>query len=101
MPTSRISDHPRFSGPGNGPTGPGGYDGEPPMSELTRRVENLEKDVGDVKITLARIESKLDNCVTWKAAFAGLVVLLTGLGGIAWWAVQQILTPILQAAGSS
>lgn len=79
----------------------GGPGDEPPMSDVARRVEHLERDVSDIKVTLARIEAKLDNCVTWKAAFAGLAVLLMGLGGIAWWVVQQILTPLLQAVGSS
>lgn len=85
----------RFKGSDNG-----GSDGEPPMSSLESRVERLENDVTDIKLTLARMEGKLDNCVTWKAAFAGLVVLLTGLAGIAWWVVQQILSPLLQAVGS-
>lgn len=71
------------------------------MSNLDARVEHLERDVTDIKVTLARMEGKLDNCVTWKAAFVGLAVLLTGLAGIAWWVVQQILTPLLQAAGTS
>lgn len=71
------------------------------MSDLTARVAHLERDVSDIKVMLARIEGKLDNCVTWKSAFLGLIVLLTGLAGIAWWVVQQILTPMLQAAGAS
>lgn len=92
--------------PGGRKTSGGGYTGgsdggEPPMSNLESRVEHLERDVGDIKVTLARIEAKLDNCVTWKAAFAGLAVLLAGLAGIAWWVVQQVLTPLLQAAGAS
>ncbi|MFG6159659.1 hypothetical protein ACGTNG_12705 [Halomonas sp. 1390] len=71
------------------------------MSNLESRVEHLERDVSEIKVTLARIEGKLDNCVTWKAAFGGLAVLLAGLAGIAWWVVQQILTPLLQAAGAA
>lgn len=129
---SRIADHTRYT-PRHGGDGSGG---EPPMSDLTARVEHLERDVGDIKLTLARMEgrleamdskfdarleamdsklgamdskldsklgaidSKLDNFITWKSAFAGLAVLLAGLAGIAWWMVQQILTPILQASGA-
>lgn len=31
---------------------------------LTARVEHLERDVGDIKTTLARIETKIDNFAT-------------------------------------
>lgn len=75
--------------------------GEPPMSDLADRVKHLERDVSDIKTILARMEGKLDNCVTWKSAFAGLTVLLLGLAGISWWVVKELLTPLLQAAGSS
>lgn len=61
--------------------------------------ETLARDVSDIKITLARMEGKLDNCVTWKSAFAGLLVLLTGLAGIAWWFTQQLLEPLIKAIG--
>ena len=61
--------------------------------------ETLARDVSDIKITLARMEGKLDNCVTWKSAFAGLLVLLTGLAGIAWWFAQQLLEPLIKAIG--
>lgn len=78
------------------------------MAELTNRVEQLERDVSDIKVTLARIEGKLDNCVTWKNAFAGLSVLTLGMLavigtviGAAWWMAQQYLSPLLQAAGAS
>lgn len=91
----RVSYLPYASGSSDG------SGGEPPMSNLESRVEHLERDVSEIKVTLARIEGKLDNCVTWKAAFGGLAVLLAGLAGIAWWVVQQILTPLLQAAGAA
>lgn len=78
------------------------------MSNTEARVEHLERDVGDIKVALARMEGKLDNCVTWKAAFAGLAVLTLGLLGVigtvigaAWWMAQQYLAPLLQAAGAS
>jgi len=85
------------------------------MSQLEARVEHLERDVSDIKVLLARMEgrfdaidakfdalnARFDAVVTWKAAFVGLAVLLTGLAGIAWWVAQQILTPLLQAVGGS
>lgn len=48
---------------GGGYTG-GSDGGEPPMSQLEARVEHLERDVGDIKQTLARIEAKLDTFAT-------------------------------------
>lgn len=61
--------------------------------------ETLARDASDIKITLARMEGKLDNCVTWKSAFAGLLALLTGLAGIAWRFAQQLLEPLIKAIG--
>lgn len=92
------------------------------MSNIEARVEHLERDANEIKVTLARmggcfdaidakfsavntkldsLNNRFDSVVTWKAAFVGLAVLLTGLAGIAWWVVQQILTPLLQATGAS
>ncbi|WP_110599777.1 hypothetical protein [Salinicola lusitanus] len=85
------------------------------MSDIERRVGNLESDVSEIKVTLARIESrfdvidaKLDTFVTWKSAFIGLTVITLGLLGVigtvvgaAWWMVQQYLAPILQATGNA
>ena len=107
----------------------GGDGGGPTMTDLTARVEHLEHEVSDIKVTLARMEgrfdafdakldgmnsrfdsvnsrfdsmgSRFDSMVTWKAAFAGLAAMLVGLAGIAWWVVQQILSPLLQAVGSA
>jgi len=84
------------------------------MTDLPARVEHLERDISDIKVTLARIEAKLDgvslrfdSVVSWKAAFAGLAVMTLGLLGVigtvigaAWWMAQQYLAPILQAAGA-
>lgn len=38
----------------------GGNGGEPPMSQLEARVEHLERDVGDIKVILARMEGRFD-----------------------------------------
>lgn len=91
------------------------------MNDLTARVEHVEREVGDIKVTLARMEGRFDaidakfealdqrfdGMVTWKAAFAGLAVLSIGLLGVigtvigaAWWMAQQYLAPLLQAAGA-
>lgn len=42
----------------------GGNGGEPPMNDLTARVEHLERDVTDIKVTLAGISTKLDGFAT-------------------------------------
>lgn len=47
--------------PTPGRNGGGSDDGEPPMSDLTTRVEHLERDAGDIKLTLARMEGRFDS----------------------------------------
>ena len=42
----------------------GGDGGEPPMNDLTPRVEHLERDVSDIKVTMASISTKLDGFAT-------------------------------------
>lgn len=42
----------------------GGNGGEPPMSNLESRVEHLEHDVSDIKVTMASISTKLDGFAT-------------------------------------
>lgn len=59
---SKLSYLPGASKDGAGNNG--GDGGGPTMNELTPRVENLERDVGDIKTTLARIETKIDNFAT-------------------------------------
>ncbi|MCT8506171.1 hypothetical protein [Chromohalobacter moromii] len=101
--------------PNDGQQGSGGTS----MDDLYARVSQLEQDVTEVKVSLARIEgrfdsldskisnldTRFDNVVTWKSAFAGLSVLTLGLLGVigtvigvAWWMVQQYLGPLLQAS---
>ena len=46
-----------FPGKGSG----NGSGGEPPMNDqLTQRVQHLERDVGEIKVTLARLEGRFD-----------------------------------------
>lgn len=60
-----MSNVKNFTGtPYRQPPGGGDDGGEPPMSNIESRVERLEGDVSDIKITLARMEAKLDNFAT-------------------------------------
>jgi len=56
---SRIADHSGYN-----PRHTGGGGGEPPMNNIEARVEYLERDISDMKSTLARIETKLDAFAT-------------------------------------
>ncbi|MEL6646648.1 MAG: hypothetical protein AAFQ05_02895 [Pseudomonadota bacterium] len=53
----------------------GGGDGT--SGGMERRIERLESDVADIKVTLARIEAKLDAKIDWRwmtALFSGLMI---------------------------
>jgi len=69
-------------------------------ADMQERLAEVERNVSDVKATLARIEVKVDNCVT-KAQLASYAFLgVLGVLGAGWWVVQQYLSPILQSVGS-
>ncbi|MHB0774279.1 hypothetical protein [Halomonas sp. WWR20] len=72
------------------------------MQYLEPRILKLESDMSDIKVSLAKIEGrlekiddKLNNCLTkgQLAVYALLCVL--GILGAGWWIVQQYLSPIL------
>ncbi|WP_372438232.1 hypothetical protein ACCM60_14145 [Pseudomonas chlororaphis subsp. aureofaciens] len=92
-----ISGHPSWKGNSSG--GGGDMDG---------RLRALESGMTDVKVSLGKIETRLDhiekNMVTkgqialW-ALFGLLAVGGSTVGGI-WWMVQQYLAPILKSLPS-
>lgn len=77
--------------------------GDPPGGDMTTRIINLERDMTDIKVSIARVETRLahieTNMVTkgQMAVWALIAIITVGssfLGGLAW-LVQQYLAPIL------
>lgn len=63
------------------------------------RIRDLEQSMTDVKVSLARTETKLGNIESnmftkAQASRYAVVMLLAVLGG-GWWLVQQFLAPIV------
>lgn len=65
------------------------------------RLTNLENGITDIKVSLGRIETKLDNCVSKAQLYAYGFIGALGVIGAGWWVIQQYLSPILQAAGKA
>lgn len=92
-----ISGHPSWKGDSSG--GGGDMDG---------RLRALESGMTDVKVSLGKIETRLDhiekNMVTkgqlasW-ALFGLLAIVGSTVGGI-WWMAQQYLAPLLKSIGT-
>lgn len=66
---------------------------------MNTRLINLERDMTEVRISLGKVETRLDNIqktmlTKGRAAVLALGIAATVLGG-GWWIVQQYLAPIL------
>ena len=73
---------------------------EPPGGNgLDTRIMNLERDMVDTKVALAKVETRLENIektMLTKGQTAAYA-LLTGIAvfGAGWWVVQQYLAPLV------
>lgn len=81
--------------------------GQPPIQEgdMAERLTNLESQVSQLRVDMAEVRTKvahIEKSMLTKgmAAMCALGVVMTILGG-GWWVVQQYLSPLLKAAGSS
>jgi len=69
--------------------------------ETNERLRALERDLGEVKVSVAVITSRLDSFPTKESLWKGLAlaagsVIATIIGAVAW-AGQQYLAPLLEA----
>jgi len=69
------------------------------VDRLERVVERCETDLTAIKVSVAKIETRLDNVATKTWVMAGAIGVLVALIGGFWWIAQQYLAPILAAAG--
>lgn len=79
-------------------------DGNPPGGDgLDTRIINLERDMTDVKVSVGKVETRLEtiqSTMVTKGQLAVYALLgLIAVGGGGWWIVQQYLAPILAAIG--
>ncbi len=67
------------------------------------RILQLERDVTDLRVSVGKIETRLDsmekNMLTKGQAATYLLIAGIAVFGAGWWVVQQYLAPLLQAAG--
>lgn len=85
-------------------SGAGGHtgSGNPPGGDgVDTRIINLERDMTDVKVSLGKVETRLEHIqasmmTKGQMAVYAFLSLLAVLGG-GWWIVQQYLAPILAA----
>lgn len=86
------------NGGGNDYTG----GGTPPGGDnVDTRIINLERDLTDVKVSLGKVETRLEN-IEKTMLTKGQTAIYTLLAGIAvfsggWWIVQQYLAPLIAA----
>lgn len=78
-----MSNIRQFTGPTHrDPQGGGGGGGGSDMNDLTPRVESLERDMNDIKVTLARMEAKLDTFATGESLHKEIGGLRSESGGL-------------------
>jgi hypothetical protein len=85
-----------FTGGGQPP-----HDGnmEPRVARLETAVDRIDQDLTAIKVSIARIETRLENVATKTWVLGGAIAVLVALVGGFWWIAQQYLAPILAAAG--
>ncbi|MGY3231376.1 hypothetical protein ACVWWJ_002860 [Luteibacter sp. HA06] len=69
------------------------------IDRLDRAVDQIAQDVTAIRVSIAKVETRMENAAakTWVMSGA-IAVLIALIGGFAWMA-QQYLAPLLAAAG--
>lgn len=73
---------------------------EPPGGDdVDSRIINLERDMTDAKVALAKVETRLENIertmLTKGQTAAYALIAGIGVFGAGWWVVQQYLAPLV------
>ena len=66
---------------------------------MNTRITNLERDMTEVKVSLAKVETRLGHIESNMLTKGYAAVLALGIGivlfGAGWWVVQQYLAPLV------
>lgn len=83
--------------PPSEPPHDGGMD--PRVDRIERVVDRIDGDLTAIKVSIGKIETRLDNVATKTWVMGGAIAVLVTLIGGFWWIAQQYLAPILAASG--
>jgi hypothetical protein len=72
---------------------------EPRVARLERVVERCESDVTDIKVSIGKVETRLEAVATKTWVMGGAIAAVVALISGSAWIVQQYLAPLLAAAG--
>lgn len=72
---------------------------DPRVDRLERVVDRNDRDITAIKVSIGKIETRLDDVATKTWVMGGAIAVLVTMVGGFWWIAQQYLAPILAAAG--